>query len=335
MKITVTPEAQALHDSALVLDCHSHFLINGYLRNRPFDHHGASPRFFNPLKNYLSLNKVRQGGINALAFTSYAPGRPLFWHTDTTTHKILDRYDAIVAQTPGVTHCTSSAQIRSAVQAGNLALFPAIEGGHVLEGKLENVQAFYDRGVRLLTLTHFVSNGIADAAQSPYRPLKGISAFGKEVVAAMQRLGMLVDIAHCSDQAIYQLADMTSGPLVCSHSGLRRFKSLKRNLDDRAVRLVAETKGLFGIILFPNYLGNPDHVGRSLRSAARTARTVANLASPDILCLGSDMDGFTWLPQGMNDASDMPQFTQALMDEGFNASEIRGILGENFLRVYP
>lgn len=334
MSIQISAAAKELHDSCLVLDCHSHFLINGYLFNRPFDHPGPSPRHYNPFRNSLSLQTVKKGGIKALAFTAYTIGRPLFWHTDATTHRILDRYDAIVAQTPGTRHCTSAAEIRKAVADGQLALFPAIEGGHVLEGKLENLEAFYKRGVRLLTLTHFVSNGIADAAQSPYKPLGGLSPFGREVVATMQSMGMLVDVAHCSDKAIYQIADITSGPIVCSHSGLRRFKPLKRNLGDRAVRLVAETKGLFGIILFANYLGDPEAVGTSIRAAARTARVVADMTSPDILCLGSDMDGFTWLPKGMRDASDLPQFTQALMDEGFSQDEIRGILGENFLRVY-
>lgn len=332
--ITVSPEAEALHRSCLVLDCHSHFLINGYLFSRPFDHQGASPWFYNPLRNCLSLDKVRRGGLKALAFTSYTPGRPFFRHTDATTHRILDRYEQIVSQTPGLRACTTAAEIRQAAAAGDLAAFPAIEGAHVLEGKLENLEAFRRRGVRLITLTHFLSNGVADAAQSPYRPLHGLSPFGKEALLAMQRLKMLPDIAHCSDQAIRQLASITQGPLLCTHSGLRRFKPIQRNLDDYAVRLVAETGGLFGVILFPNYLGNPGSVGRTLRAAARTAREVANLTSPSVLCLGSDMDGYTFLPKGMRDASDLPQFTQALLDEGFQADEIRGILGENFLRVY-
>ncbi len=332
--ITVTPEAAELHDSSLVLDCHSHFLINGYLLRRPFNHKGASPRFYNPLKNALSLDKVRRGGLNALAFTTYTPGRPFFRKTDAATHRILDRYQELLRENPELLHCTTADQITEAWRQGRIAAFPAIEGAHVLEGRLENIDRFYDRGVRIVTLTHFISNGIADAAQSPWKPLGGLSSFGREVVQRMQQLGMLVDVAHCSDEALKGVMAAATGPVVCTHSGLRRFRNIKRNLDHWAVKAIAESGGLFGVILFPNYLGRAGTGGTNLRAAAATARAVAEIADPSIICLGSDMDGYTWLPRGMADASDMPQFTQALLDAGFNKDEVVGILGGNFLRVF-
>ncbi|MBM4356301.1 MAG: peptidase M19, partial [Deltaproteobacteria bacterium] len=194
--------------------------------------------------------------------------------------------------------------------------------------KLENVEHFHRRGVLMLTITHFVSNGIADGNWSPYRPLGGLSGFGREVIREMERVGMVVDVAHCTDKALSQVFEIATRPLLCSHGALRRYKNIERNLTDDQVRALAQQGGLFGLIFFPKYLGRS---GRDIRSVARQAADVAELVGVEHLCLGSDMDGYTYTPMGFRDASDWPQVTQALIDVGFDDVEIRGILGENFL----
>jgi len=330
-QIPVTERARRLHEQALVLDCHSHFLINASLRNRPFDQDGRGPLFFNPLRNAITLPSLRRGKVNALAFTTYVPGRPFLGHdTDRRTDRIIDRFEAIVSASGGeVVHCRTAQAIRQAVAGGKLAAFLAIEGGHVLESKLENIEHFHRRGVLMLTLTHFISNGIADGNWSPYRPLSGLSGFGREVIREMERVGMAVDVAHCTDKAFSQVLEAATKPVICSHGALRRYKNLPRNLSDDQVKALAARGGLFGLIFFPKYLGSS---GRDIRAVARQAADVASMVGATHLCLGSDMDGYTYTPMGFRDASDWPQVTQALIDVGFDDVEVRGILGENFLR---
>ncbi len=330
-QIPVTERALRLHEQSLVLDCHSHFLINASLFNRPFDRDGKGPLFFNPLRNAISLPTLKRGGVNALAFTTYVPGRPFLGRdTDRRTDRIIDRFEAIVAASGGqIAACRTGAQIHQAYAAGKLAAFLTIEGGHVLESKLENIEHFYRRGVLMLTLTHFISNGIADGNWSPYRPLKGLSGFGREVIREMERVGMFVDVAHCTDKAFAQVLETSTRPVLCSHGALRRNKNLQRNLSDDQVKALAAQKGLFGLIFFPKYLGAS---GWDIRSVARQAADVASMVGAEHLCLGSDMDGYTYTPLGFRDASDWPQVTQALIDAGFDDLEVRGILGENFVR---
>jgi len=330
-KIPLTPKAEALHRECLVVDCHSHFLINGFLFDRRFDVPGARPAVWNPFKNSLDLTTAVQGGVDAIAFTTYIPGWPFPLDTFGITNKMIDRYHAIVDECGGkLAHCTSAREIEKAATDGSVASFLAIEGGHVLQGKLENLEHFRNRGVLMMTLTHFIANGIADGTTSPYRPHNGLSPFGREVVAAMERLGIIVDVAHCTEKAMADVLACATKPVVYSHGALRRYKKIERNLTDDQVRAIAETGGLIGIIFFWSYLGSS---GNDIRAVARQCRDVADLVGTSHLCIGSDMDGTTYLPPGFVDASDWPQVTQALLDEGFAPDEIRAILGGNFLRI--
>jgi len=331
-KIRVSEHALRLHRESLVLDCHTHFLINGWLFKRKFHESGPRPLVYNPFHNELDLHSALAGGVKAIAFTSYIMGWPWLKGTDRYTASILDRYFDIVDECSGsLVHCTTPEEIRAAVAAGKIAAFPAIEGAHVLEGKLENLSELHRRGVRLVTLTHFLSNGIADGTTSPYRPIGGLSRFGREVLHEMERLGMMVDVAHCTRDAFFQVLEVAQKPVIYSHGALRRYKDIERNLADDQVRALASAGGLFGLIFFPKYLGSS---GYTIRAVARQAADIAEMVGPRCICVGSDMDGTTYTPIGFRDASDWPQLTQALLDAGFNDTEVNGILGENFLRFF-
>jgi membrane dipeptidase len=332
-RIPVSERASALHRSSLVLDCHAHFLIHGMAAGRKFHHTHKRPWLYNPTKSQLDLGSVTRGGVNALAFTSYAAGLPFRRNIGTYTDAIFDRYLAILEECQGrVVHCESPQQIREAAARDDLASFITIEGGHVFEGNLERIEHFYERGVRMTTLTHFVSNGIADSCQSPYRPLGGLSPFGQEVIATMERLGMMVDVTHLSDPAMKQTLALVTKPPLSSHTALRRYNpTLERNIIADTAKEIARGGGLIGIIFFLRYLGSS---GFDMHSPARHAADIAEMCGAQCLCVGSDLDSPIYTPLGFVDAADWPQFTQALINVGFSDKEIRGILGENFLRYW-
>jgi len=283
------------------------------------------------LVNYPAL---REGGVDVSTFTSYVSGPPLSFRSPRRrTHRVIDRYEEVLIAGEGrVTPVTTAAGMRDAKARGRLGGLLAVEGAHVLEGDVDELDRLYARGVRMLTLTHFLSNGVADGTSSPYRPLKGLSDLGRAVVSRMESLGMLICTAHCTDAAFDQILDAASGPVICSHGALRTFNDIERNHTEDQARRLAASGGLFGVMFFTKYLG-PD-VGDDARGIAVHAARIAEVAGAGAVALGSDMDSPIWLPKGFDDAGDWPQITQALMDVGFDDDEVRGILGENFLRVF-
>lgn len=302
------------------------------MHDRKFHIKGKRPWIFNPFKNSLDLDSAVKGSVNALAFTIYTPGKP-FWHnTDATTHRIMDRYDQVIEECAGkVVHCNTASALQQAIAENRIASFLAVEGGHVLEGDLDNLHRFYERGLRMLTLTHFAPNGIADGTPIPYRPHKGLTDFGRRVIREMEQMGMMVDVAHCTDEAMYQVLESATKPVIYSHGFLRRYWNYERNIPDDLVKAIAQHKGLIGVIFYPKYFGR---AGNDISSIARNARDIAEMVGPEHICLGSDMDGGTYMPKGFVDASDWPQVTQALLNEGFSEDETEGILGRNFVNYF-
>ena len=323
-----------MHDSALVVDLHSHYLIGGHFLGRDFYTRHPAPKRYHPMPTTVNHPALREGGVDVSTFTTYIPGAPLFPKSARTrTHRIIDRYEEVLIAGEGaVVPVTTAAGMREAKAAGKLAGLLAVEGAHVLEGDLDEVDRLHARGVRMITLTHFLSNGVADGTSSPYRPLGGLSDFGRAVIRRMESLGMLICTAHCTDEAFAQVMDFAQGPVICSHGALRTFKDIERNHTEEQAKRLAASGGLFGVMFFPKYLG--PGVGTDAGSIAVHAARMAEVAGAELVALGSDMDSPIWLPEGFDDASDWPQITQALFDVGFDEDEVRGILGGNFLRVF-
>ncbi|MBM4373093.1 MAG: membrane dipeptidase, partial [Deltaproteobacteria bacterium] len=333
-KIPVSPEARALHAAALVVDLHSHYLIGGTFLGRDFYTRHPAPRLFHPMPTTVSHPALLEGGVSVSAFTTYVPGAPFFpGSARARTHRIIDRFEEVVRQGAGrLRPVTTAADMRRAKADGVLGGFLGVEGAHVLEGEPDELDRLHARGVRMLTLTHFVSNGVADGTSSPWRPLGGLSDFGREVVRRMDRLGMLICTAHCTDRAFDQVLETASGPVICSHGALRSFEGIERNHTEDQVRRLAGTGGLMGVMFFPRYLGR--RAGTDARAVAVHAARIAEVAGAGAVGLGSDMDSPIWLPRGFDDAGDWPQLTQALLDVGFGRDEVLGILGGNALQVF-
>ena len=326
--------ARAVHDAALVIDLHSHYLVGGYFRGRDFYTRHPAPKRYHPMPTTVNYPALREGGLDISTFTTYAPGPPFFpGSARARTHRIIDRFEEVVAAGEGkVVPVTTAADMLAAKADGRIGGLLAVEGAHVLEGELDELDHLYDRGVRMITLTHFFSNGVADGASSRRRTLGGLSEFGRDVVRRMETLGMLVCTAHATDQAFDQILEAATRPVICSHGALRTYKDIERNHTEDQVRRLAETGGLMGVMFFPKYLGK--EVGKDASAMAVHAARMAEVAGAQAVALGSDMDSPITLPQGIDDVGDWPQITQALFDVGFDEAEVTGILGGNFLRVF-
>jgi membrane dipeptidase len=160
---------------------------------------------------------------------------------------------------------------------------------------------------------------------------EGLTDVGRALVAACNRHGLLIDIAHASPRTFWQLQETSATPVFTSHSGANGVHRHRRNLDDDQIRAIAARGGVVGIIFVAAYLGNPFS---PVAAIADHIEHVARVGGEDCVALGSDYDGFAPLARGMRDAADLPRVTQVLWDRGWREPALRKLLGENALRYF-
>lgn len=202
-----------------------------------------------------------------------------------------------------------------------------VEGMHALDGKVENVDLLYSKGVRMMATAHFFDNEVSGSAHGVVRA--GLTDLGRQMVKRMIELKILIDVAHASEATIDDLVEMSAGkvPLLSSHTGLRSVCDNVRNLKDEHVKAIAKSGGLVGVAFF-----SPSLCGESLlKSAVETMRYIKKIAGVDCIALGSDWDGAV----SVSITPDrLVHLTNALKASGdFTDSEIEKIMGGNVRRV--
>ncbi|HWS55429.1 MAG TPA: dipeptidase [Pyrinomonadaceae bacterium] len=204
-----------------------------------------------------------------------------------------------------------------------VAALLGVEGAHALDGRLENLDALFDAGVRMMAPTHFFDNEWGGSAHGVAKG--GLTERGRELIRRMEARGVLVDLAHASPRTMADALAMTTRPVVVSHTGVRGTCDNARNLSDEQVRAVAATGGVVGVGFWETAT-----CGTDARAIARAARHVADLAGVAHIALGSDFDGAVVTPF---DATGLPLVTDALLAEGFSEEEVALVMGGNVLRL--
>ncbi|MFM5884055.1 MAG: dipeptidase [Novosphingobium sp.] len=199
----------------------------------------------------------------------------------------------------------------------------SIEGLQDLEGKAENLDKLYAAGFRMASMAHFFDNQLAGSMHGIKKG--GLTPLGRQVMAAMEDKGMIVDIAHCSHACVADILAAARRPVVSSHGGVQATCKVNRNLTDDEIRGVARTGGVIGIGYWEGAVCDTDP-----RAVAKAMKHVKDLVGVQTIALGSDFDGATTV---RFDTSQLVQVTQALMDAGFTPDEIRAVMGGNALRV--
>lgn len=200
----------------------------------------------------------------------------------------------------------------------------ATEGSHALDGSLENIQNLYDEGFRMMGLHHFFDNKLGGSLHGVSQA--GLSDFGRDVVREMNRLGIMVDVAHSSEAVVDEVLTLSTTPLVVSHTGVRGECDSPRNISDGHMRRIAAGGGLIGIGYWDGAVcdATPAGVAKSIVYAVR-------LVGEEHVALGSDYDGATSV---YFDTSELSALTQALLDAGLNEQEIRAVMGGNQIRFF-
>lgn len=212
---------------------------------------------------------------------------------------------------------------RGSPEVGATAGWLGAEGAHALDGDLENLDALYDAGFRMIGLTHFFDNDFAGSAHGLEK--YGLTEKGRELVRRMEDKKMFVDLAHSSPKTIAEVLAMATRPVIVSHTGVKGVCNNRRNLSDEELRGVARTGGVIGIGFWETAV-----CGTGAAYIARAVRYAVGVAGIEHVGLGSDFDGAVTTPF---DAAGLAQLTDALLAEGFTADEIAKIMGGNVLRL--
>jgi membrane dipeptidase len=194
--------------------------------------------------------RAREGGLNAAFMSIYTPaGLEAEGASREKAEELIDLVETIVETSDGkFAIATSPAEIRKHFEAGILSLPMGMENGSPIDGDLANLAHFYERGIRYITLAHSLSNHLSDSSYDENRQWNGLSEFGTEVVREMNRLGIMVDVSHLSDEAFWQVLEVSAAPVIASHSSARHFTpGWERNMSDEMIRALADNGGIMMI----------------------------------------------------------------------------------------
>ena len=212
-----------------------------------------SDYFITKNQSHLAVEKIHKGGLNAQIFALwinplYAPFKPM--------KKALSLYNALeksIFSLPWAKKVTSTIEMERALQNNPLACWLSLEGGHIIENRPENLDEFYSLGIRCMTLTHTKNTDWADSSGDSPR-WDGLNKLGKEIVSKMEKMGMIIDISHASDNTVEDVLNTTSVPIMASHSNARALCDIPRNLPNDFIKEIAERKGFIGINFYPGFL---------------------------------------------------------------------------------
>ena len=234
-------KALEIHRKAIVIDTHND--VTTPMTNDDYDLSGTPP-----IPYRTSIERMKQGGLTAEFFSLYI--RPWYVTHGGAARRTLDMIDSVyraVERHPkNLMLATSAADIRRAKKQNKIAALLGIEGGHAIENSLATLREFHRLGVRYMTLTWNNTNDWADAGRGEKKH-NGLSDFGKEVVAEMNRLGMLIDVSHVSDDTMSDALDVSKAPIIASHSSARALSNVPRNIPDDLLRRIAKNGGVIHV----------------------------------------------------------------------------------------
>ena len=198
----------------------------------------------------FDFERAREGGLDVPFMSIYTPAES---EAEGTSYKLanslIDNVEALVGRAPEkFTVVRSPKEAQAAWKAGKIGLAIGMENGSPIEGRIENVRFFRDRGISYITLAHSLSNHLSDSSYDEERKWNGLSPFGREVIAEMNRLGVMVDVSHLSDDAFWQVLELSRVPVIASHSSARHFTpGWERNMSDEMIRAMAARGGVIMI----------------------------------------------------------------------------------------
>lgn len=319
---------------------------------------------------HTDIPRLRAGGVGGQFWSVYVPASMAPVDAAKATFEQIDTVKRIVAAHPETFELATTADDLVRIhRAGKIASLIGMEGGYSIDDSLGLLREFYDSGARYMTLTHSKSTTWADSGTDAPK-WNGLNAFGEEVVKEMNRLGMMVDLSHVSEDTMVDAIRVSEAPVIFSHSSARAVTAHPRNVPDAVLRQMAANGGIVMVTFVPGFISEPVRAWGAARAAETTRLTALNPGDPtavkagvdawvaanpapkatiedviahiqhvrdvagiDHVGLGGDYDGVDSLPVGLEGVDGYPRLLAELMRRGWSEADIRKISGENLLRV--
>jgi membrane dipeptidase len=361
-----------IHSNAIVIDTHNDLV------GRIMDGEDLSVR---TTHGHSDLPRFIEGGIDVQVFSIFvSPGEPKNKYYSIANRQI-DSVESFLRKSSGKAVIgRSSEDIMKLTSDGKFVVMLGIEGGHAIQDDIQNLEHFYKRGVRYMTLTWNNSTSWAisatdEEANKSKTGKKGLSSLGIKVVQKMNQLGMIVDVSHLGETAFWDVVKYTTKPVMASHSSVWTICPNRRNLKDDQIKAIAKTGGVVCVNFAPFFIdssfasmeksmleNNKERIDKfsaeqktdielkdktvaqflnkeysrilpSVKQLADHIDYIVKLVGIDYVGLGSDYDGISVAPLGLEDVTCYPNITKELVRRGYKEPDIRKILGENFIRV--
>lgn len=361
---STTPQ---IHETAVVVDTHGDIMFNQIKSGIDI---GKLQRTGN-----FDLVRAKQGGLDVQVFSIWCDhlgGYPIANQQIDSLYSLISRYPS------KITLVSNAQELSKAVADGKLAAMIGVEGGHMIENNLSYIDKLAKRGMIYLTLTWnnstaWASSAAEETSGKVKRENAGLNAFGKKVVARLNKLGVMVDLSHVGEKTFFDAITLSKKPVLVSHSSVYALNPVARNLNDEQIKAVCKNGGLISLNFYSGFLDSTYNTkqkaffakyndelkllsskyGRSnaIDTLIALHPTDADATRPSIellidhidyivkligidhVGLGADFDGAESFPLGINSIADYPKITSALLKRGYNEADIKKILGENFIRV--
>ncbi|MBQ5370029.1 MAG: gamma-glutamyl-gamma-aminobutyrate hydrolase family protein [Bacteroidaceae bacterium] len=282
----------------------------------------------------VDLYKMYDGALDAAVMAAYLPqgGRSAdeLLEATITADRILAEIRRQVEASYSVQIATIPKDLFNNKMLNRKSIMLGIENGYAIGKDLSNIERYRKEGVVYMTLCHNGDNDICDSASRSKREHGGLSEFGKQVVAEMNRVGMMIDLSHASEETFYQTLETSTRPVLCSHSSSKALCNHPRNLTDDQVRALAEKGGVVQATFYEGFLVESGEA--TIDDAVRHIMHLIDVAGIEHVGIGSDFDGDGGV-RGLRTAADYLSLTRRLMAEGLNERSLRKLWGGNFVRV--
>lgn len=360
-------QSSKLHKKAIVVDTHGDIMSDQIRSGADIGKRQDSGNF--------DLVRAKEGGLDVQVFSIWCDPTGGF----AMANRQIDSLNALAARHPEMIQLVRTAsELRSVVKSNRMAALIGVEGGHMIENNIGNLEALAKRGMTYMTLTWNNSTPWASSAYDETfkrDSLKhvGLTDFGKQIVKRMNELGVIVDLSHVGEKTFYDAINTSTKPVMASHSSAYEFNAHQRNLKDDQIKAIAKTGGVVFVNFYSGFLDstysrkqqkyNADHKAELAELTKQSSRSKAQneidkkyikeinemraplelliahidhmvkLVGSEHVGLGADYDGAESYPKQLDDVSNYPLITEALVQKGYSKKDIRNILGENFVRL--
>jgi len=279
---------------------------------------------------HLDLRRLQATGERVQFFAAFADPSKYRNNTLTRVLSILDyMYSAEMQYKDKFFICLNAQDIEKTVACGKVAAILSVEGGEALNGELSALRMLYRLGVRSMLLAWNHRNLLADGASEKHGA--GLSEFGRQVVAEMNRIGMIVDVSHLCEASFNDVLELSHAPVIASHSNAKAVCDHRRNLSDSQLRDIQKNGGVVGINFYTHFLNNTDKA--TIEDVVKHIEHICSITGEDHIGIGTDYDGIESTPENLEGTHCIPLLFDRLIQLNYSSEFVKKLAGLNFMRV--